>query len=126
LIGNARRTGAYLRSALMKLMTRSPIVGDVRGMGLLTAVELVADKTAKAPFPPDVYVSNRLRLIGLQHGLILYARRQSGGKAGEWSMIGPPLITSCEQIDEIVERLGRALDQLTNEMAAEGHFRNRT
>lgn len=124
LVDNARDVGTYLRSKLEGLKSESPIIGDVRGMGLLTAVELVTNKESKAPFPSEVYVSNRLRLIGLQHGLILYARRQSGGKAGEWSMIGPPLTTSLEQIDDLVDRLRKAISQLADEMTREGFLRS--
>ena len=120
LIGNAERTGAYLKARLEELKERSPIVGDVRGRGLLCAAELVADKATKRVFPPEVYVTNRLRIVGLRHGLILYARRQSGGKYGEWSMITPPLIITPEQVDELVERLERALAELTEELHAEG------
>ncbi|MDD1748418.1 MAG: aminotransferase class III-fold pyridoxal phosphate-dependent enzyme [Methanothrix sp.] len=120
LIGNAERTGAYLKTRLEELKERSPIVGDVRGRGLLCAVELVSDKATKRVFPSSVYVTDRLRIVGLRHGLILYARRQSGGKYGEWSMITPPLIITREQVDELVERFERALNELTEELHAEG------
>lgn len=123
LIGNAERTGAYLKARLEELRERSPIVGDVRGRGLLCAVELVADKATRRIFPAEVYVTNRLRLVGLRHGLILYARRQSGGKYGEWSMITPPLIITREQVDELVERFERALTELTEELRKEGVLR---
>lgn len=123
LIGNAERTGVYLKSRLEEIMERSPIVGDVRGRGMLCAVELVADKATKRTFPPEVYITDRLRIVGLRHGLILYARRQSGGKYGEWSMITPPLIITPEQVDELVERFERALNELTEELHAEGVLR---
>lgn len=123
LIGNAERTGAYLKARLEELKERSPIVGDVRGRGMLCAVELVADKATKRAFPSEVYITDRLRIVGLRHGLILYARRQSGGKYGEWSMITPPLIITREQVDELVERFERALVELTGEMHAEGVLR---
>ncbi|HEX8733081.1 MAG TPA: aminotransferase class III-fold pyridoxal phosphate-dependent enzyme [Ktedonobacterales bacterium] len=120
LIGNAERTGAYLKARLEEIKERSPIVGDVRGRGMLCAVELVADKSAKRIFPPEVYITDRLRIVGLRHGLILYARRQSGGKYGEWSMITPPLIITPEQVDDLAERFERALNELTQELRAEG------
>lgn len=123
LIGNAERTGAYLKARLQEIEARSPIVGDVRGRGMLCAVELVADKVNKRAFPAEVYITDRLRIVGLRHGLILYARRQSGGKYGEWSMITPPLITTPEQVDELVERFERALNELTDELHTEGVLR---
>lgn len=120
LIGNAERTGTYLKARLEELKQRSPIMGDVRGRGMLCAVELVADKASKRTFPSEVYITNRLRIVGLRHGIILYARRQSGGKYGEWSMITPPLIITREQVDELVERFEQALNDLTEELRAEG------
>lgn len=120
LIGNAERTGAYLKARLEELKERSSIVGDVRGRGMLCAVELVADQATRRAFPSDVYITDRLRIVGLRHGLILYARRQSGGKYGEWSMITPPLIITPAQVDELVERFERALNELTEELHAEG------
>ena len=123
LIGNAERTGAYLKARLQEIEARSPIVGDVRGRGMLCAVELVADKASKRAFPAEVYITDRLRIVGLRHGLILYARRQSGGKYGEWSMVTPPLIITPEQVDELVERFERALNELTEELHAEGALR---
>jgi adenosylmethionine-8-amino-7-oxononanoate aminotransferase len=120
LIGNAERTGAYLKARLEEIKERSPIVGDIRGRGMLCAVELVADKETKRTFPAEIYITDRLRVVGLRHGLILYARRQSGGKYGEWSMITPPLIITPAQVDELVERFERALNELTEELHAEG------
>lgn len=120
LMGKAVTTGAYLRRKLEELRDRSPIVGDVRGMGMLLAIELVADKATKRMFPAERYVSDRLRLIGLENGLILYARRQSRGKYGEWSMITPPLIITEAEVDDLIGRLERSLRILTDELHAAG------
>jgi adenosylmethionine-8-amino-7-oxononanoate aminotransferase len=120
LMNKSVSTGAYLKMRLSALAEASPIIGDVRGIGLLQAIELTADKATKRLFPPELYVSNRLRLIGLEEGLILYARRQSGGKYGEWSMMTPPLIISEGQIDEIIERLQKCLSRLTDELVRQG------
>lgn len=120
LIGNAARTGLYLKQRLEELKASSPIIGDVRGLGMLCAIELVADKETKRRVPPEFYVSDRLRRIGLENGLILYARRQSLGKYGEWSMITPPLITTPAEVDEIVERLRKSLAVLATELHSQG------
>jgi adenosylmethionine-8-amino-7-oxononanoate aminotransferase len=120
LMGNAVRTGSYLKRQLEALGERSPLIGDVRGMGMLLAIELVADKATKKMLPPEHYVSDRLRLIGLENGLILYARRQSRGKYGEWSMITPPLIITEAEVDDLVTRLERSLRTLTDELHAAG------
>jgi adenosylmethionine-8-amino-7-oxononanoate aminotransferase len=48
--------------------------------------------------------------------VLLYARRQNGGRFGDWSVIAPPLIITEAEIDDLVERLGRALDDAATEL----------
>jgi adenosylmethionine-8-amino-7-oxononanoate aminotransferase len=71
-------------------------------------LEIVADKAKKARFEgfnaPDL-----LRAIALQHGLLLYSRRTNGGRFGDWVMVSPPLTVTEAELDEIVERLDRAV-----------------
>jgi len=104
--------GAYLRSGLEELMARSRIVGDVRGTGLLLAVEIVADKQTKTLFPADRQTLEHLRMCGLKNGLLIYARRTSGGKFGEWFMVSPPLTITRSEIDELLERLSTTIREL--------------
>ena len=77
-------------------------VGDVRGLGLMTAVELVADKASKAPFPADAKVGPRMHREMMQRGLFTRMR-------GEVVCLAPPLVTSAEQVDRIVEILHEAI-----------------
>jgi adenosylmethionine-8-amino-7-oxononanoate aminotransferase len=109
LVGNAERVGVRLRAGLEAIAARSPIVGDVRGRGLLLAIELVADKAAKARFGPDHDPADQLRLIGARHGLLLYARRQNGGRFGDWLLITPPLVLDDEECDELLDGLDDTL-----------------
>ena len=116
LIGNAERMGARLRAGLERLAARSPLVGEVRGRGMLLAIELVADKRAMTRFGRGVDPADRLRLHGARHGLLLYARRQNGGLFGDWLVIAPPLVIDGGQCDELVDRLGRAVDDAAAEL----------
>lgn len=109
LIGNADRMGVLLREGLERLAQDFRTVGDVRGLGLLLAVELVADKDAKQPMPMTLNGTGRLQEIALGQGLALYARRTAGGRWGEWLMISPPLTVTAAEIDELLIRLRRAL-----------------
>lgn len=120
LVGNAARMGAYLKQRLQDLASRCPIIGDVRGEGLLLGIEFVTDKMRKTPFPGSVYVSDLCRATGLDKGLILYARRQSGGEFGEWCMLSPPLIITREQVDELLERLEATLQDVVAEVLRRG------
>ena len=116
LIGNAARMGRRLRAGLDALAARSRIIGDVRGLGLLMAIELVADKATRRMLPPPLVAPARLGALALQEGLALYSRRTSGGKFGDWVMITPPLIIDAAQVDELVGLLGRAITRFEREL----------
>lgn len=105
LIGNADRTGALLREGLEELAQDFPTIGDIRGLGLLLAVELVADRDAKRSLPLALNVVGRLQEIALGQGLALFARRTAGGRWGEWFMVSPPLTVTAAEIGELLSRL---------------------
>jgi adenosylmethionine-8-amino-7-oxononanoate aminotransferase len=106
---NAERVGAHLRKRLEALMGESAIIGEVRGKGLLNAIEIVADKTTKAMLPRTRDVPKEISDRALEEGLLLYARRTAGGMYGDWLMMTPPLIATVADVDEIVDRLARVL-----------------
>ena len=93
LAANAAETGAYLREKLLELQERHPLIGDVRGMGLMQALELVEDRQTKTPAPEataqimEAARENRL-LVG------------KGGLYGNVLRITPPLNISRNDIDE--------------------------
>ncbi|MER8868299.1 aspartate aminotransferase family protein, partial [Mesorhizobium sp. M0751] len=105
LMGNAQRMGVVLRQKLNALKDRSTTIGDVRGMGLLNAVEIVENKATKAIFPGTKQASYRVSEIARELGLHLYARRAASGKFGEWFMAAPPLIITEPEIDLFMELL---------------------
>lgn len=109
LIANARDMGVLLRQRLQAIMSTSRVIGDVRGLGLLNAVEIVADRGTKAMFPPETRAVERIIAIAQERGLLLYTRRTAGGKYGEWLMLSPPLIVTPEEIEEIVALLAEAI-----------------
>ena len=115
LITNAANTGAYFETGLKQLAETSPVMGDVRGKGLLLAVEIVRDKSAKTPFSAEIKAPDAIRRHGLDQGLTIYARRTNAGRFGDWIMTSPPLITTKSQADEIIERLGRTLQAFQEE-----------
>jgi len=120
MMGNAATTGALLKGALQGLMARFPFIGDVRGMGMLLAFEVIADPVTKAPFPPAFKAFDRLTEAAYQRGLIIYPRRSRGGYAGDHFLIAPPMITTPEQVDEIIAILTEALTAFADEIAAAG------
>src|SRR5215470_5167960 len=84
--------GARLRHGLERIACASPLIGDVRGRGLLLALELVADERTSQRFPEHADPAAIIRRHGLDHGLLLYARRQNTGRYGDWLLIAPPLV----------------------------------
>lgn len=109
LIERANELGPYLRSKLDALKSEIPVIGDVRGLGMLNAIEIVADQRSKAMLPRSLDVLGRIQSIAREHGLLIYGRRTHGGKFGDWIMVTPPLIATKADIDEIVDGLARTL-----------------
>jgi len=111
LVGRAERLGAYLRAKLETLQASSPIVGEVRGLGLLMAIELVADRTTKTPLPLAAHAADAIRAHGLRNGLMIYSRRTNNGRYGDWFIVAPPLMIETFECDLLVERLGRTIGE---------------
>ena len=109
LITNAAERGVELKHALEELKNYSNYVGDIRGKGLLLALELVADQETKSPFSSDLNVVVLFQKLALKNGLLIYGRRTNYGKFGDWLMITPPLIITTKQIVELKNNLVRTL-----------------
>ncbi len=117
LMENAARMGAALQARLRTLAERIPEIGDVRGKGLLTAFELVADRESMAPLPPELHAHDRLVEHAYARGLILYSRRTRGGWSGDHFLVCPPMIATEAHLDEILEGLEGALADFLAEIA---------
>ena len=102
LLTQAEQKGNLLKGHLEDLMQRFPFIGDVRGKGLLLAVEFVADRKTMEPLPPELNAHNELVEMAYERGLIIYSRRTRGGRIGDHFLICPPLIIEEEQIDELL------------------------
>lgn len=116
LIENARARGEQLMAGLERLRSASPIVGDVRGRGLLTAVEFVADEERRLPFPAELDVHRRVTRAAFEEGLIVYPRRTLGGLEGDHVLVAPPLVITEEETDELLSRLGRAVARVEEQL----------
>jgi adenosylmethionine-8-amino-7-oxononanoate aminotransferase len=120
LIGNAARMGVLLRDGLQQLASECAIIGDIRGRGLLLAVELVADKDSRRALPTALKAVDRFQAIALDHGLAIYARRTAGGRWGEWLMVSPPLTVTPDEVTELLSRLRGAVFAFEAELRASG------
>jgi len=104
-------TGPYLAKALAELATH-PRVGETRSLGLIGAVEIVADKTTNARFGPKIGTAGLMvRDLCIQHGLMVRAVRDT-------IVMSPPLIISHAEIDRLVGTIRKALDEAEPQLAA--------
>jgi adenosylmethionine-8-amino-7-oxononanoate aminotransferase len=116
LIEHAASLGGRIRVGLERIRKSSPLVGDVRGRGLLLAIELVADTETNARFPEHVDPGAIVRRHGLEHSLLLYSRRQNAGRFGDWLLVAPPLVIDEATCDELVDRLDATLEAATDDV----------
>lgn len=114
LIAATARIGALLKSRLETLMTRYPFIGDVRGKGLLLAFELVADRKSMTPLPREMNAFLKLVEHAHQEQLIIYSRR-THGTSGDHFLVCPPMVADETHVDEIIDKLTRALDRFARE-----------
>jgi len=116
LLQNATDQGESLRTHLQSLMQKYPLIGGVRGQGLLMAFELMADRQTKAALPKHLNAFNRLVEIAYQNGLIIYSRRTRGGLSGDHFLVCPPMIIDDAQMDELIGLLDKSLGQFFAEI----------
>ncbi|WP_374990490.1 aspartate aminotransferase family protein [Pseudomonas sp. G34] len=95
-------TAPYLQKRLRELADH-PLVGEVRGVGMLGAIELVKDKATRARYPSDKAVGMICRGHCFENGLIMRA-------VGDTMIISPPLVISKSEIDELVDKARKCLD----------------
>ncbi len=105
--------GAALREGLQGAFGDHPHVGDIRGRGLFLGLELVADRATKQPFDPALRIAARLKAAAFDAGLICYPMGGTiDGQRGDHVLLAPPFIMEESHIDEIIDKLGRALEQV--------------
>ena len=113
LAGKARETGAYLQSRMKAVFAQLPIVGEVRGVGMLAAIEFVADREKKTRFEPSLKIGARISKAARDRGLIARAMPH-----GDILGFAPPLITTRDEVDEIVGIAEKAVRQVLDELVA--------
>jgi hypothetical protein len=111
LLGRVAPLGALLEQKLRAAFGAHAHVGDIRGRGLFWGLELVADKTARTPFEPALRVHARLKQAALEAGLMCYPMGGTlDGARGDHVLLAPPFIVEEHQLEELVGKLGGALD----------------
>lgn len=101
MLANAERVGAYMQAQAQALY-KHPIVGDVRGVGMMLGVEFVADRVSRAPFPAEVELGLKVQKAARKRGLLMRAN-------APWIALGPPLITTERDVDEMLAVVDAAI-----------------
>ncbi len=111
LLDRVEELGAYLEQRLTERFGNHRHVGDIRGRGLFRAIELVADRASREPFDPGLKLNERIKAAAFEAGLACYpAGGTADGRRGDHVLLAPPYISTPDDIDMIVERLGTAVD----------------
>ena len=110
LINASARQGAYLGRRLREELEELPCVADVRGLGMMWAVEFAANRQTKEPFSPDRNFGRRVCDLAFERGVIVYAGAGSvDGAAGDHLLVAPPFVITEEQLDEAASVLRTAV-----------------
>ena len=112
ILEHVREIAPYFHKKLNKLY-EIPIVGDVRGMGLMAGIECVIDKNSKNPLVLDKAIASRIDEESLKLGLIIRPIYHI-------CVLSPALIIQKNQIDELVDKLFQAISNATTQLEAEG------
>jgi adenosylmethionine-8-amino-7-oxononanoate aminotransferase len=111
LVAAAESQGKRLRTGLQARLDGHPAVGDVRGLGLLVGVELVAGRTGRTPFARAQRVTERVVAAARRRGLLVYSSTgHAGAGDGDLLLLGPPLVITDAEVDETIQTLGEAIE----------------
>ncbi len=118
LLARVRENGAVLKQALAERFDQHRAVGDIRGRGFFIGLELVADRANKQPFDPALKLHTRIKTQAMREGLMCYpGGGTADGKAGDHVLLAPPFIYQQSHIEELVDKLARAIDAALAEVA---------
>jgi len=119
LLARVNPLGSLLEKKLRAAFGNHPHVGDIRGRGLFWGVELVSDRASKAPFDPKLRVHARVKKEALKAGLMCYPMGGTlDGVQGDHVLLAPPFILEEAQLDELVSKLGTALEAVLKSAVA--------
>jgi adenosylmethionine-8-amino-7-oxononanoate aminotransferase len=110
LVDAVRSKGQFLMKLLQERLGNHPNIGDIRGRGLLVALELVQDRATKTPFDPPLKLHARIKAEAMRAGLLTYPMGGTvDGVRGDHVMLAPPFTVSESELDGIMERLEAAI-----------------
>jgi len=113
LLARVQQSGARLTQLLRERFDDHPNVGDIRGRGLLLALELVEDRATKVPFDPQLAMHHRTKAEAFARGLLIYPSGGTvDGRAGDHILLAPPYNVSDGELDMIVDLLAETIEAI--------------
>jgi adenosylmethionine-8-amino-7-oxononanoate aminotransferase len=113
LLEHVQILGRDMGARLSERFGDHPHVGDIRGRGFFWAIEMVVDRASKKPFPPERRLHAAIKQRALDNGLLCYPMGGIiDGRLGDHVLLAPPYILTSAQLDEMLEKLGRSLDEV--------------
>jgi L-2,4-diaminobutyrate transaminase len=109
LVENARARGEQLKERLAEMKEKHPMVGDVRGAGLIQGIEFVADRKTKQHFDPKLRVNARLTEKLIARGVWIRVPAYI-------VPIAPPLIITADELDELATAIDESLGEVEREL----------
>ena len=113
IVDHVRTVGSHLQSELRQRFSNHELIGEVRGVGMIGAIELVEDREARRNFDPKRKIGARLTKLCEAHGVI--ARTLPNDSLA----FSPPLIITPGEVTEMLDRIGAALDELAVQVRRE-------
>jgi adenosylmethionine-8-amino-7-oxononanoate aminotransferase len=113
MLGRVAVAGERLRALLIERFGQHPNVGDIRGRGLLLAMELVEDRETKAPFDPALRLHERAKAEAFARGLLIYpGGGTADGRAGDHILLAPPYNVTDAELEAIIDLLAGTMDAI--------------
>jgi hypothetical protein len=111
LVTASAQKGERLKALLEARLGEHPNVGEIRGRGLMIGIELVADRTSRAPFPRLLRITEAVVGAARAAGLLVYSGTgNADGVDGDMILLGPPFIVTDDELAQITERLAGAIE----------------
>ncbi|MFC0559642.1 aspartate aminotransferase family protein [Halalkalibacter alkalisediminis] len=116
LVKKSYENGKYLLAKLERLKKSHPIIGDIRGKGLMIGVEFVSNQMTKEPLPSEKGLTNKIIKCAREKGLLLYpASSGVDGRVGDAIIIAPPLVIKKREIKQLVSIFDEVLQEIKRE-----------
>lgn len=117
LVERSRVSGEYLLNKLNGLAANYPIIGEVRGKGLMIGVDFVEDSVTNRPFPKEAAVTAAFIKKARDNGLLIYPATGADGGDGDTVIVAPPLTINQAEMDELIWLFGKTTAELQEEQS---------